>query len=47
MGVQESSSSIKDKELKALYAKTLFGYSDREIVKAVKAGILIEVNDDG
>lgn len=42
-------SNIKDEELKALklYAKTLFGYSDREIVKAVKAGILIEVNDDG
>ncbi|WP_444900379.1 type II toxin-antitoxin system RelE/ParE family toxin [Microbulbifer sp. VAAC004] len=42
-------SNIKDDELKALklYAKNLFGYSDRELAKAVKAGILIEVKGNG
>lgn len=42
-------SNIKDDELKALklYAKSLLGYSDRELAKAVKAGILIEVKGNG
>lgn len=41
--------NIKDDELKALklYARTLFGYSDGELSKAVQAGILIEVNGNG
>lgn len=37
--------NIKANELKALklYATTLFGYGHRELAKAIKAGVLIEV----
>lgn len=41
--------NIKDDELKALklYAKVLLSYSDKELNKADKAGVLIEVKSDG
>ncbi len=40
--------NIKDDELKALklYAKTLLGYSDKELTKAFQDGALIEVEDN-
>lgn len=41
--------NIEDDELKALrlLAKELLGYSEQGLAKAVEAGELIEVNDDG
>lgn len=41
--------NIKEDELKALklYAKTLLGYSDKELTQAISAGELIEVENDG
>ena len=41
--------NIKADELKALktYATVLLGYSDKELHKAVKSSVLIEVNSDG
>lgn len=41
--------NIKADELKALklYAATLLGYSNKELDKAVKSGVLIEVTDNG
>ena len=41
--------NIKDDELKSLklLAKQLLGYRDKELEKAVKAGELIEVKDNG
>ncbi len=41
--------NIKKDELKALklYAKTLLGYSDKELIQAISTGELIEVENDG
>jgi hypothetical protein len=41
--------NISDDELKSLklYAKVLLGYNDKEIIKAIKQGILTEVKANG
>jgi hypothetical protein len=41
--------NISSDELKALrlLAKVLLGYNEQDLAKAVKAGELIEINDDG
>ncbi|PHS18258.1 MAG: hypothetical protein COA86_08950 [Kangiella sp.] len=41
--------NIKEDELKALklYANTLLGYSDKELTKAVQAGVLFEIKNNG
>ena len=46
---KNSRANISDDELKSLklYAKVLFGYNDKEITKAIKQGILIEVKTNG